>query len=161
MVLLVCAVPGTGQAQLGRVGSEFQVNTYTGNAQTYPAKCRDAAGNFVVAWQSNLQDGSSRGVFGQRFSSAGAAQGSEFQINTYTTNTQQNPALCCDAAGTFVVAWQSDTQDGSKDGVFGQRFAFGLPAAPAPALGLVGLSVAGAGLLLGGLAVAARRRRRR
>ena len=88
----------------------------------------------------------------QRFSSAGAAQGSEFQINTYTTGDQGVPALCCGAAGTFVVAWDSDTRDGSDFGVFGQRFAFGLPSAPAPALGLVGLSVAGAGLLLGGLA---------
>ena len=104
MVLLVCVLPGIGQAQVVRVGSEFQVNTYTGGYQEYPAKCRDAAGN-------------------------------------------------------FVVAWASDGQDGSDDGVFGQRFALRLPAVPAPALGLVGLSVTGAALLLGGLAAVRRRRR--
>jgi len=28
----------------------------------------DASGNFVVVWESSAQDGSSQGVFGQRYS---------------------------------------------------------------------------------------------
>ena len=41
------------------------VNTYTAQAQTEPAVTSMSNGNFIVAWQSNGQDGSSDGIFGQ------------------------------------------------------------------------------------------------
>ena len=47
----------------------------------------------------------------------------EFQVNTYTTSTQRYPSVAADADGDFVVAWESNGQDGSSDGVFAQRFA--------------------------------------
>ena len=50
-----------------RLGGEFQVNTYTTSSQSGPSVAMDGAGNFVVVWQSSGQDGSSGGVFGQRF----------------------------------------------------------------------------------------------
>ena len=105
-------------------GTEFQVNTYTTGTQADPAICCDAAGDFVIVWSSD-QDGNYWGVFGQRFASDGAQRGTEFQINTFTPGFQRRPAICCDAAGDFVVAWQSEGQDGNYDGVFGQRFASG------------------------------------
>jgi hypothetical protein len=109
-------------------GSEFQVNSYTTNAQRAPAVASDANGNFVVVWSSGIQDGSAYGVFGQRFNAAGLPQGSEFQVNSYTTSWQGGPAVASDANGNFVVVWQSYGQDGSAFGVFGQRFnAAGLP----------------------------------
>ena len=107
------------------VGSEFQVNTYTTGYQSFPAVAADASGNFVVAWGSYGlvgQDGSGSGVFGQRFDSAGSPVGSEFQVNTYTTSSQINPAVSAGVSGSFVVAWLSFDQDGSGMGVFGQRF---------------------------------------
>ncbi len=104
-----------------RVGTEFQVNTYTSGDQNYPTVASTAAGNFVVVWMSNGQDGSSWGVFGQRFDNTGAPLGTEFQVNTYTTGNQKAPAVALDAAGDFVVVWHS-RQDGSYYGVFGQRF---------------------------------------
>ncbi len=103
-------------------GGEFQVNTYTSNIQRFPAVASNDAGAFVVVWSSFPQDGSSYGVFGRRYDSAGAAQGGEFQVNIYTTSTQFHPAVAADAAGDFVVVWQSSTQDGSSDGVFGRRY---------------------------------------
>src|SRR6185503_20432602 len=63
------------------LGSEFRVNTYTTGAQTFPSVAADAAGNFVVVWHSNGQDGSSFGVFGQRYSSSGTPLGPEFRVN--------------------------------------------------------------------------------
>jgi len=105
------------------VGAEFQANTYTTNAQSLPAVAADADGDFVVVWQSYLgQDGSDRGVFGQRYTSAGTVVGAEFQVNTYTTGSQYNPAVAADADGNFVVVWASFGQDGSGPGVFGQRY---------------------------------------
>jgi hypothetical protein len=109
-------------------GSEFQVNSYTTSLQQGPAVSSAANGNFVVAWQSHGQDGSGYGVFGQRFNAAGLPQGSEFQVNSYTTGWQYGPAVASDANGSFVVVWHSYGQDGSGYGVFGQRFnASGLP----------------------------------
>ncbi|MBI3450234.1 MAG: hypothetical protein HY049_15135 [Acidobacteria bacterium] len=105
-----------------RLGVEFQVNTYTTNGQRSGAVGVDAAGNFVVVWQSYPQDGSGTGVFARRFNSSGASLGGEFQVNTYTTNFQFYPSVAMNASGAFVVVWTSSYQDGDGGGVFGQRF---------------------------------------
>jgi hypothetical protein len=110
------------------LGGEFQVNTYTTDSQSNPDLAMDPAGNFVVVWHSSTQDGDNRGVFGQRYDAAGTPQGVEFRVNSYTTNLQDYPAVAMDAAGNFVVVWESISQDGDNYGVFGQRFtAAGVP----------------------------------
>jgi hypothetical protein len=113
------------------LGPEFPVNTFTTNRQSRPSVAADASGGFVVVWQSAAQDGSGDGVFGQRYASSGAPLGPEFLVNTLTTGNQNGPAVAADAAGNFVVTWSSFLQDGSNDGVFGQRYdAAGLPLGP-------------------------------
>ena len=108
-------------------GVEFQVNSHTTSAQWVPGVASDANGNFVVVWASDGQDGSGHGVFGQRFGASGVPQGSELQVNSYTTGQQFDPAVGSDASGNFVVTWES-IQDGSALGIFGQRFSTsGLP----------------------------------
>jgi hypothetical protein len=102
-------------------GGEFQVNTYTTNIQDFPVVASDANGNFVVVWKSLAQDGSSWGVFGQAFNAAGARSGSEFQVNTYTTDFQSEQQIAADENGNFVVVWDSLGQDGSLFGVYGRR----------------------------------------
>ena len=104
------------------VGSEFQINSYTTSVQSSPAVASDANGNFLVVWHSDIQDGSSQGIFGQRFSLAGIPMGSEFQINSFTTGNQSQPSVASDTDGNFVIVWHSVGQDGSGYGVFGQRF---------------------------------------
>jgi len=103
-------------------GSEFQVNTHTTNSQNSPRVAMDADGDFVVTWSSNAQDGSSFGIYAQRFDAAGAAQGSEFLVNTYTTASQHPSTVAMDADGDFVVTWSSADQDGSTYGIFAQRY---------------------------------------
>ena len=49
----------------------------------------------------------------------------EFIANTYTTNSQSAPDVAADGRGGFVVVWDSSGQDGSNDGIFGQRFSKG------------------------------------
>jgi hypothetical protein len=49
------------------LGAEFRVNSYTTSEQQDPAVGADPSGNFVVVWNSYGQDGSSYGVFGQRY----------------------------------------------------------------------------------------------
>jgi hypothetical protein len=104
------------------VDSEFPVNTYTTSFQGRPAVAVDDDGDFVVVWQSDGPDGSGYGIFGRRFDSSGVAQGNEFQINAYTTGDQKRPQVASEDGGDFVVAWQSNEQDGSGYGIFAQRF---------------------------------------
>ncbi len=109
-------------------GAQFQVNSYTTGGQRYPAIATDAEGDFVVVWTSNGSSGSDTNAFsvqGQRYSAAGATQGAQFQVNSYTTSYQFSPAIAIDAGGDFVVIWESlgssggDTSDRS---VHGQRY---------------------------------------
>ena len=81
----------------------------------------------MVVWDSSGQDGSSVGVFGQRFDSAGSPLGLEFRANTATVNEQSASSVAANAAGNFVIVWNADIQDGSSFGVLGQRYAPMLP----------------------------------
>jgi hypothetical protein len=102
-------------------GDEFQVNSYTTGSQDSPAVASSQDGSFLVVWESADQDGSGDSVQGQLFSTDGAAVGDELQVNTHTTNNQNDPAVAADSKGRFVVAWDSYFQDNSSYGVFGQR----------------------------------------
>ncbi|MGH9465567.1 MAG: hypothetical protein ACRD0X_07955, partial [Thermoanaerobaculia bacterium] len=104
------------------LGEEFQVNTYTTNYQSNPSIAMEGGGGFVVVWSSNEQDGSGGGVFGRLFDAAGEPLGGEFQVNTHTAGSQFRPAVARNGAGDFVVVWTSSPQDGSDQGVFGQRY---------------------------------------
>lgn len=104
------------------VGTEFKVNTYTTNVQSFSRTSMDANGDFVVTWRSYSQDGGSYGVYAQRYNSGGVALGSEFRVNTYTTGPQTAPSVVMDGIGDFVVVWNSSGQDGSGYGVYSQRY---------------------------------------
>jgi hypothetical protein len=120
-----------GQRYLGSgapLGAEFRVNTFLTFDQVRPHVAADSSGDFVVIWQSDGQDGSGFGVFGQRFASSGAMLGPEFRVNTYTTSAQSRASVAADPVGNFVVVWQSSTQDGSSFGAYGQRYGQIVPA---------------------------------
>ncbi len=104
-----------------KVGGEFPINTYTTNNQASPSVAMDADGDAVVTWTSQ-DGGTSVGIYGQRFNSAGAKVGGEFPINTYTTSIQYRPSVAVDADGDAVVVWVSSGQDGSSSSIYGQRF---------------------------------------
>jgi hypothetical protein len=103
------------------LGGEFMVNTYTSGQQFAPRVAMKDDG-FVVVWAG--EDGNYDGVFGQRFSGSGARLGGEFQVNAWTTESQNGPVVGMNTSGRFVVAWRSYLQDGHDTGVFGQRFDF-------------------------------------
>jgi hypothetical protein len=104
-------------------GAEFQINTYTADDQKYATVAGLSTGGFVVTWTSYGQDSSSYyGVYGQVYASSGAKSGSEFQVNTYTADSQGNPSVAGLNSGEFVVVWESAYQDGSGSGIFGRLF---------------------------------------
>jgi Dockerin type I domain len=100
-------------------GDEFRVNTNIADRQLFPKVAVDADGDFVVAWQ-NGATGSVYDIYAQRYSATGVALGGEFGVNTFTSGSQQPPALAVDSDGDFVVAWESS--DGSGFGVYARRY---------------------------------------
>jgi Ca2+-binding RTX toxin-like protein len=103
-------------------GSEIRVNAYTPNSQSDPSITALADGGWVVAWESESQDGSGYGVYQQRYAANGAVSGSEIRVNTYTTDDQDTPFVTALADGGWVVTWESDGQDGSGYGIYQQRY---------------------------------------
>jgi hypothetical protein len=49
------------------LGTEFRINTYVTSSQQAPSVAANSLGAFVVTWRSNAQDGSSYGIYGQRY----------------------------------------------------------------------------------------------
>ena len=113
-------------AQGNALKDEFRVNTHTADDQMYSSAAMDAHGDFVVMWSSRNQDGTGHdgwGVYGQRYDALGNPVGAtEFLVNTTTAGDQMNSQVAMDAQGNFVAVWQSQGQDGSGWGVYGQRF---------------------------------------
>jgi hypothetical protein len=105
------------------VGTEFAVNQFTVGDQTFPSAAMDLNGNFVIAWQSDDQDGSGSGIFSRRFDSGGGSLAGEFQVNVYTYGQQLGPSVGREDSGNFLVAWtDASARDGDGGGVFARRF---------------------------------------
>ncbi|MEO1367980.1 MAG: hypothetical protein AAFX50_12470, partial [Acidobacteriota bacterium] len=109
----------------GPIGSEFQVNTSTQNAQAQSDIAVQPGDDFLVTWTDfGGVDGAGGGIVARRFASDGSALGDEIVVNTYTTGDQSQPAVATDASGAFTVVWQSSRSAGGDiDGsIQGQRF---------------------------------------
>ena len=102
--------------------SEFRVNSYKTDVQQDPSVSRLTDTSFVVAWESNLQDGDYYGIYAKVFSNTGANLTNEFRVNGYTTSFQINPCVCRLTDSSFVVVWDSSGPDGSGYGVFARVF---------------------------------------
>src|SRR5262249_14903199 len=101
-------------------GGEVHVNTYTAGPQTYPRVAVNASGAFVIVWDGQ-GTADATGVWGKRFSNAGAVLGSDFRVNTTTADYQYFPSVAIDNGGNFEVVWSS-ADEPSSVGVFGQRY---------------------------------------
>ena len=104
------------------VGLEFQVSQTFDGSQQFPRIASRGAGEFVVVWESVFLDGDDYGIGVRLVGPSGPDPAGEMVVNTYTTFSQHVPAVAADASGGFVVVWQSQYQDGSGAGIFGQRF---------------------------------------
>jgi hypothetical protein len=81
-------------------------------------------GGFVVAWQSNLQEGAGTGlgIYAQRYRNTGAKFGGEIHINTTTAMDQSTPSVAAFSDGGYMIAWTSNGQDSSGMGVYAQAY---------------------------------------
>jgi hypothetical protein len=133
MVVWTSSAPGqdgSGRGIMGRIynpagvpmTAEFPVNAFVAGAQNRAAVASLPGAQWVVVWDSAGPDGSAEAIVGRKFDSAGRPLTGEFPINTFAPNRQIQPRVAADAAGNFVVVWQSYNQDGSRWGVIGRRF---------------------------------------
>ncbi|OMH37537.1 Ig-like domain-containing protein [Motiliproteus sp. MSK22-1] len=117
--------------QSEKVGSIQQVNTDTVHYQNLPSIASLANGGYVIAWQSDDQDGSDAGIFAQQYDANKSPGGGEFQVNTFTDSYQYYPSITGLKNGGYVITWHSMDQDGSLWGIFAQQFsAEGNPIGP-------------------------------
>jgi len=96
------------------LGPDFLVNTYTDSHQKDPAVAADSEGAFVVVWMSYGSLGSDNhlGSIQARFyNSNGVPLGPEVQVNSYTPDMQQHPAVSAAAPGEFIVVWASERSE--------------------------------------------------
>ncbi|MCY7285136.1 MAG: hypothetical protein LH679_17275, partial [Cyanobacteria bacterium CAN_BIN43] len=124
------SIDTTGDAVLARVfnsdgtpfGSEFLVNSTTASNQLKPSVAMADDGSFVVVWESQGQDGEGAGVYGQRYTAAGAPQGLEFQINQITAKDQKTASVAMAANGSFVVTWTSNEGGAYGNEIYARRY---------------------------------------
>ena len=98
---------------LQAIGTETRMNTYLTGTQQYSIPRVDGAGNFVVVWESDAQDGSGTGIYGRRFDKNFSPLSGEFAITTNTTNNQYEPQIAVHSSGRFIVAWSDNN---NRDG---------------------------------------------
>ncbi len=98
----------------------FQVNSTLRGEQSAPTVAMSNDGAFVVAW-AGRGPGDKEGVFVQRYTAAGVAQGGETLANQTVGGNQSEPAIAIAADGSFVVSW-SGVGTGDVSGVFLRRF---------------------------------------
>lgn len=102
---------------------DTRINATTANRQIDSSVASLTDGSFVVTWQSFGQDGSSSGIYGQRYDANGNTLSTEFRVNTTTSNTQANPSVAALINGDYVVTWRSDGQNGTgSSDIYGQRY---------------------------------------
>ena len=108
-------------------GAQFDISTTAAAGITPVAIAANTGTDFVVVWSHAQDSGGSpfpTDIFGQRVDSTGAKIGSEFQINSYTTNNQHHPAVAAIDSG-FLVAWASvgsNTADMEGSSIIGRLF---------------------------------------
>ncbi len=103
------------------VGSEFLVNSQATEVSSGPRVEMDNAGNFVISWMS--LDGDGIGSFARLYHATGIPAGPEFQVNTYTQDSQLTATVAMGDDRNVMMVWQSHKQDAPLGyGIFGQRF---------------------------------------
>ena len=103
-------------------GEESRINTYTDDAQDGQQIAMLSDGGWVVTWRSNQQDSFNSGVYQQAYNADGTTRGAETQVNTFTFMDQLRPEITALSDGGWVVAWSSESQDGSGYGVYQQAY---------------------------------------
>ncbi len=105
-----------------KLGSEFQINTYTNDYQWFGDVVALDDSGFMVVWCSWEQDGDDGGIYMQRFDAEGQKIGAEIPVNKTTRYYQWLPRIAKLHSGDIAVIWSSWKQDGNREGVYCRFF---------------------------------------
>ena len=100
----------------------IDVNTTQTLEQSNVDVAARADGQFIVVWQSDGQDGSSFGVYGQLFNELGEKQGGELNLNTITAAEQGRPSVTALSGNHSLVTWRTLNEDEDGFAVKARRF---------------------------------------
>lgn len=100
------------------------VNTTTTGAQRNPALSFYAPNKLMITWTGQGVDANNVDIFAQRFTYDANAlffetEGPEQIINTFRYSDKDLCVAAGTGVGNYVVAWESEPQDGSGCGVYG------------------------------------------
>ncbi len=108
------------QSFSGSFGS-FRVNTTEVGNQENPKVAMLGNDGAVVVWQGGSEV--DKDIFIRFIGADGTFVSGEKRVNTYTSLLQIDPDVAVLTDGSVVVVWSSYGQDGSYQGVYGQRYA--------------------------------------
>ena len=94
---LLSALAATAAFAQSRAGGEFRVNTFTTGSQSAPSSAARRDGSWMVAWESEGEDGSGMTAMARHYDRFGRPHGDDIQCNTYTTGTQGGPSISTSA----------------------------------------------------------------
>ncbi|MEM6939980.1 MAG: DUF4214 domain-containing protein [Pseudomonadota bacterium] len=114
----------------GARGNQIQVNQHTAGRQGDPDVAVLPDGRVVVAWESDDQDGSGKGIYARLYSADGSPETGEFRVNTETLNDQENVAIAATPDGGFLVVWSHQPTGVTSVTRFQQYDAAGTPMGP-------------------------------
>jgi len=98
----------------------YIINTCIEGNQGHPRIAVNGHGEYLVVWDSQGQDGSCHGIFGQLCNGFGDLDGGELALNSYVTGRQWYPDAAMSRDGKYLVVWVSEGQDGSGYGIAGE-----------------------------------------
>jgi Domain of unknown function (DUF4347)/Cadherin-like/Right handed beta helix region len=104
--------------------TEKRANALAGGTQTNPAIAMNSLNDFYIAWVDSALDGAGNGsgIYARRFNSTGAVGAGEIRVNLTLGDTQGSPSIATAPGRTVVIAWESNLQDLSSNGVYFRRF---------------------------------------
>lgn len=88
-------------------GTEMFVNNHTTGSQREVSVAMNSAGDFVIAWEGAFEGGPATGIGARRYDATGTALGTEFLVNSYTTQFQSAPSVAMGDAGDFIIVWDT------------------------------------------------------
>lgn len=103
-----------------RLLPQFRVNSITALDQEKPQLAALTNGGAVFVWQGGRQG--FQDIYARFLPASGTTfSTTDILVNTFTNSFQINPSVATLKDGGVVVVWASDGQDGSMQGIYGQR----------------------------------------
>ncbi|MES2204717.1 MAG: hypothetical protein V4496_05795, partial [Pseudomonadota bacterium] len=104
--------------------TKFRVSQVIDDNQLYSSIITLLNGDFVIAWASNVDDGT-HAICAQMYNADGSNKGEPIQVNAFTISDYQwhNPSIAALMDGGFVVSWSNKGPNYSTDySVYVQRY---------------------------------------